>query len=97
MDEATTERVLQDSMFELDNLSAYLGKLKDMVCADERETLLRPSAFNLRELVEKVVRLTNIPAGKKVSFSTAFPPYWVGIELRSPNSRGASWFSIPAK
>ena len=74
MDEATTERVLQDSMFELDNLSAYLGKLKDMVCADERETLLRPSAFNLRELVEKVVRLTNIPAGKKVSFSTAFPP-----------------------
>ncbi len=35
MDEATTERVLQDSMFELDNLSAYLGKLKDMVCADE--------------------------------------------------------------
>ena len=26
------------------------------------------------ELVEKVVRLTNIPAGKKVSFSTAFPP-----------------------
>ena len=24
MDEATTERVLQDSMFELDNLSAYL-------------------------------------------------------------------------
>lgn len=25
MDEATTERVLQDSMFELDNLSAYLG------------------------------------------------------------------------
>lgn len=74
MDEATTERVLQDSMFELDNLSAYLGKLKDMVCADERETLLRPFAFNLRELVEKVVRLTNIPAGKKVSFSTAFPP-----------------------
>lgn len=74
MDEATTERVLQDSMFELDNLSAYLGKLKDMVCADERETLLRPSAFNLRELVEKVVRLTNIPTGKKVSFSTAFPP-----------------------
>ena len=40
----------------------------------ETETLLRPSAFNLRELVEKVVRLTNIPAGKKVSFSTAFPP-----------------------
>ena len=35
---------------------------------------MRPSAFNLRELVEKVVRLTNIPAGKKVSFSTAFPP-----------------------
>ena len=55
-----------------------------MVCADERETLLRPSAFNLRELVEKVVRLTNIPArGKKVSFSTAFAPGYAGSDGRS--------------
>lgn len=73
-DETTTEQVLQDSMFELDNLSAYLGKLRDMVCADEQATLLKRSSFNLRELVEKVIRLTNIPDGKQVVFSTAFPP-----------------------
>lgn len=73
-DEATTKQVLQDSMFELDNLSAYLGKLRDMVCADEQATLLKRSSFNLRELVEKVIRLTNIPGGKQVVFSTAFPP-----------------------
>ncbi|WP_455636249.1 sensor histidine kinase [Parabacteroides sp.] len=72
-DEATTEQVLQDSMFELDNLSAYLGKLRDMVDADERATLLRPCSFNLRDLVEKVVRLTHIPTGKQVVFFTAFP------------------------
>lgn len=73
-DEAATERVLQDSMFELDNLSAYLGKLKDMICADGQATLLKPSSFNLPALVERVVRLTNVPARKEVVFSTAFPP-----------------------
>ncbi len=82
MDEATTERVLQDSMFELDNLSAYLGKLKDMVCADERETLLRPSAFNLRELVEKVVRLTN-PRREKSLFLDGLSPGYAGSDGRS--------------
>ena len=73
-DEAATEQVLQDSLFELDTLSAYLGKLKDMVHADDRDTLLNLSSFDLRELIAKVIRLTQVPAGKQVSFSTAFPP-----------------------
>lgn len=72
-DEVATEQILQDSMFELDNLSAYLGKLKDMIGVDGQATLLKPSSFNLQALVEKVVRLTNVPTGKEVTFSTAFP------------------------
>ncbi|MDD2951909.1 MAG: HAMP domain-containing sensor histidine kinase [Parabacteroides sp.] len=72
-DEAATEQILQDSMFELDNLSAYLGKLKDMIDVDGQATLLKPSSFNLQALVEKVVRLTTVPTGKEVTFSTAFP------------------------
>lgn len=73
-DEAASHEVVQDALFELDNLSAYLRKLKEMVSADGGVTLLHPVCFDLRELVEKVVRLTLLPAGKTVSFSTAYPP-----------------------
>lgn len=73
-DEKTCREVAHDAIFELDNLSAYLGKLKDMVCADGGITPLAISSFNLQELVEKVLRLLQIPPGKQVSFSTAYSP-----------------------
>ena len=76
-DEAVTEQVVQDSMFELDNLSAYLGKLKDMLRADNEQTPLHPLKFNLQELAEKVIRLTNIPAEKEVKLSAEY-------EMESP-------------
>ncbi len=71
-DEIITEQVVQDSMFELDNLSAYLGKLKDMVRADTEETLLNLQRFDLRELTDKVIRLIQLPADKKVEFTRFF-------------------------
>lgn len=71
-DPAATEQVVQDSRFELDNLSAYLEKLKDMVQADSDGTPLRPVRFNWRELSEKVVRLTRTDGGKKVDLRLAF-------------------------
>lgn len=73
-DEAASDEVVQDALFELDNLSAYLGKLKEMVSADGGITVLHPVCFDLRELVGKVIRLTQLPQGKRVSFSTAYPP-----------------------
>ncbi|MDL2212876.1 HAMP domain-containing histidine kinase [Bacteroides sp. OttesenSCG-928-J23] len=71
-DEVLTGQVVQDSMFELDNLSAYLNKLKDMVRADSENAPLNLTCFDLRELTEKVVRLIHIPTGKQVEFSKYF-------------------------
>jgi two-component system phosphate regulon sensor histidine kinase PhoR len=71
-DEPATEQVIQDSRFELDNLSAYLNKLKDMLHADSESTALNRTHFDLPALVEKVIRLTHIPDGKTVRFTTAF-------------------------
>lgn len=71
-DDIMTEQVVQDSMFELDNLSAYLGKLKDMVRADTEETLLNLQRFDLRELTDKVIRLIQLPPDKHVEFSRFF-------------------------
>jgi two-component system phosphate regulon sensor histidine kinase PhoR len=76
-DETAANQVAQDSMFELDNLSAYLNKLKDMMRADTEATSLRPVMFNLEELTEKVLRLIHIPAGKKVTLSACY-------EMESP-------------
>lgn len=71
-DETVTEQVVQDSMFELDNLSAYLNKLKDMVRADNEATPLHPVRFDMRLLIEKLIRLTNISVGKEVKLSSSF-------------------------
>jgi Osmosensitive K+ channel histidine kinase len=71
-DELIKEQVIQDSMFELDNLSAYLKKLKDMIGADNDTTSLQISRFNLHELIDKVVRLVNLPSEKDVNISTCY-------------------------
>lgn len=71
-DAAATEEVVHDSMFELDTLSAYLHKLKEMVQVEGRPTLLHRSAVDVPELVGKVIRLTNRPPEKTIRFTTAF-------------------------
>ncbi|MDR1879563.1 MAG: HAMP domain-containing histidine kinase [Tannerellaceae bacterium] len=71
-DEAASGQVVQDAMFELDNLSAYLNKLKDMLHADNDATPLHITSFDLQELTARVIRLTPLPAGKKVSFSVVY-------------------------
>lgn len=76
-DDATTEQVVQDARFELDNLSAYLTKLKDMMRVDDEQTSLRMTRFDLPTLIEKVIRLTHIPPEKSVEFETSY-------EMESP-------------
>jgi two-component system phosphate regulon sensor histidine kinase PhoR len=79
-DEVTTRQVAQDSMFELDNLSAYLNKLRDMLRTDNEATPLHITRFDLRELMEKVARLTPVPAGKTVKLSTVCEPETLWVE-----------------
>jgi two-component system phosphate regulon sensor histidine kinase PhoR len=71
-DVEATEQVVRDAMFELDNLSAYLNKLKDMLQVDDETTSLHPVRFNLPDLVEKVIRLTHIPSDKEVNIKPVY-------------------------
>lgn len=66
-DKRAMDEVVKDSMFELDNLSAYLAKVRDMTRADYEHTPLHIRTFDLRETVNKLIRLTNIPADKQVT------------------------------
>ncbi len=71
-DEKAMDEVVRDSMSELDNLSAYLSKLRDMTRADDEHTQLVVRTFDIKDVVEKLVRLCHIPEGKQVSVETSF-------------------------
>ena len=79
-DETITEQVIQDSMFELDNLSAYLKKLKDMIRADNDVTSLQISRFNIRELIEKIIRLAKSSTTKDINISILYESGLLWVE-----------------
>ena len=71
-DEKTMDEVIHDSMSELDNLSAYLSKLRDMTRADDEHTQLSVRTFDIKTSLEKLVRLYHVPEGKDVAIETHF-------------------------
>lgn len=71
-DEQAMDEVVRDSISELDNLSAYLRKLRDMTRANDEQTQLSLSTFDLKPIVEKLIRLQHAPEGKQVLFETRF-------------------------
>lgn len=78
-DERMMDAVVQDAMFELDNLSAYLSKVRELTRADNEHIVLSNRTFDLVATVEKLIRLNNAPADKVVRFDTHFSetPLWV--------------------
>lgn len=81
-DEQMMDEVVKDSMFELDNLSAYLVKVREMTRADDEQPPLSVRLFNLSETLEKLLRLTVIPVDKHVRFETQLTPeqLWVAAD-----------------
>lgn len=71
-DEKAMDEVIHDSMSELDNLSAYLSKLRDMTRADDEHTQLSVRTFNIKETLEKLIRLYHISGDKDVTIETHF-------------------------
>ena len=71
-DEQMMDSVVQDAIFELDNLSAYLSKVRELTRADNEHTILSTRTFDLNATVEKLIRLNNAPADKVVRFETSF-------------------------
>lgn len=71
-DEKAMNEIVMDAMFELDNLSAYLAKVRDMTRADYEKTPLSIRSFDLRETIEKIIRLNVAPPDKEVSIKATF-------------------------
>ena len=60
------QRILESSYNELDNLTSYFSKLRDITLSDATEIPLVKSRFSLRSLTEECIDKQNIPSGKDV-------------------------------
>ena len=65
-DEESKQRILTSSHNELDNLTSYFSKLRDITFSDSTEIPLVKSRFSLRSLIEECIGKQNIPSGKGV-------------------------------
>ena len=65
-DEESKQRILASSHNELDNLTSYFSKLRDITFSDSTEIPLVKSCFALRGLMEECISKQNIPSGKDV-------------------------------
>ena len=65
-DAESKQRILSSSHHELDNLTSYFSKLRDITLSDATEIPLVKSDISLRELIEECRDKQNIPAGKDV-------------------------------
>ena len=65
-DEESKQRILNSSCNELDSLTSYFSKLRDITFSDATEIPLVKSDFHLRELMEECIGKQNIPNDKEV-------------------------------
>ena len=65
-DMESKQKILSSSYNELDNLTSYFSKLRDITFCDSTEIPLVKSRFSLRSLIEECIGKQNIPNGKEV-------------------------------
>ncbi|MBR1547279.1 MAG: HAMP domain-containing histidine kinase [Prevotella sp.] len=65
-DEAGKQRILSSSHNELDNLTSYFSKLRDITMSDAVGIPLVKSDFSLTELIDECIGKQNTPSGKEV-------------------------------
>ena len=65
-DGESKQKILNSSYNELDNLTSYFSKLRDITFSDSTEIPLVKSRFALRGLMEECISKQNIPSDKEV-------------------------------
>lgn len=65
-DRESRETVISDSYNELNNLSSYFSKLRDLAFDDAVEIPLNITSFSLEEVVKECIDKLNIPGDKKL-------------------------------
>ena len=68
-DKESKEAIIADSSNELDNLSSYFSKLRDLTFNDATEISLTLSAFNLRNTIKDCIDKLPVPSDKNVEIN----------------------------
>ena len=68
-DKESKEAIIADSSNELDNLSSYFSKLRDLTFNDATEIPLTLSAFNLHDTINERIGKLTIPSNKRVEIN----------------------------
>ena len=68
-DKDSKDAIIENSSNELDNLSSYFSKLRDLTFNDAAEIPLTLSAFNLRDIIKECISKLTIPSDKKVEIN----------------------------
>ncbi|MDR3056711.1 MAG: HAMP domain-containing histidine kinase [Prevotella sp.] len=71
-DKAIKEDIIRSSQNELDNLSSYFSKLRDLTYGDMEEIPLNLSAFNLKELIEECIDKQHLPTDRQIVIKSSF-------------------------
>jgi two-component system phosphate regulon sensor histidine kinase PhoR len=71
-DKAMKEDIISSSQNELDNLSSYFSKLRDLTYSDMEEIPLNVSAFNVRKLAEECIAKQHLPSDRKTVIKACF-------------------------
>lgn len=71
-DKAMKEDILRSSQNELDNLSSYFSKLRDLTYGDLEEIPLNVSTFSLKEVVDECIDKQNLPTDRQINIKASF-------------------------
>ncbi len=68
-DKESKDAIIADSCNELDNLSSYFSKLRDLTFNDATEIPLTLSTFNLRDTIKECIDKLSIPSDKRTEIN----------------------------
>jgi two-component system phosphate regulon sensor histidine kinase PhoR len=71
-DEAMKKDIIRSSTNELDNLSSYFSKLRDLTYGDLEEIPLNVSTFSFKEAVDECIDKQNLPTDRQINIKTYF-------------------------
>lgn len=71
-DKVMKEDIIRSSQNELDNLSSYFSKLRDLTYADAEEIPLNLSTFSIKKLVEECIAKQHLPSDRKINIEAHF-------------------------
>ena len=72
LDEEMKKEIINNSQNELDNLSSYFSKLRDVMGNNLKNIPLNLSTFNLRELVEQCIQKQFFPSSREIDVKVDF-------------------------